>query len=177
MNKGNIMKKSILLFLCLSSAGVPLLSYSASSVKLNFTGNIKAATCNLSAGNDIDVDLTNIGLDSFISAQGASPWKTFNIELKDCSAYINNVKLTFTGTGDNADINSLYKNSGTATNIAIQLQSGDGTTPLGNTKELTVPTNGQPLVSVPLRTRAFSSLGNGTAGTLSANITATITYL
>lgn len=168
------MKKMLAILLLLN---ITITAYAADTVYLKFTGNIKAATCNLSAGNNIDVDLTNIGLDSFISAQGASPWKTFNIELKDCSAYINNVKLTFTGTGDNADINSLYKNSGTATNIAIQLQSGDGTTPLGNTKALTVPTNGQSLVSVPLRTRAFSSLGNGTAGTLSANITATITYL
>ncbi|MBS0925976.1 type 1 fimbrial protein [Providencia sp. JGM181] len=171
------MKKTIFTLLIINVFSQPLLVNAADTVTVNFKGNIKAATCNLSAGNNIDVDLTNIGLDSFISAQGASPWKTFNIELKDCSAYINNVKLTFTGTGDNADINSLYKNSGTAANIAIQLQSGDGATPLGNTKVLTVPTNGQSLVSVPLRTRAFSSLGNGTAGTLSANITATITYL
>ncbi|HHR6130554.1 TPA: fimbrial protein [Providencia alcalifaciens] len=171
------MKKIIFTLLTINIFSQPLLVNGANTVTVNFKGNIKAATCNLSTGNNIDVDLTNIGLDSFISAQGTSPWKTFNIELKDCSAYINNVKLTFTGTGDSADINSLYKNSGTATNIAIQLQSGDGTTPLGNTKALTVPTNGQSLVSVPLRTRAFSSLGNGTAGTLSANITATITYL
>lgn len=171
------MKTIILIFLFLNTLGIPLLSHATSTIKLNFTGNIKAATCNLSTGNNLDVDLTTIPLDTFYRGTKASDWKLFTIELKDCSSYINNVKLTFTGTEDNTDVNSLYKNSGTATNIAIQLQSGDGAMSLGNTKVLTVPTNGQSLVSVPLRTRAFSSLGNGTAGTLSANITATITYL
>lgn len=152
-------------------------AYAVDTVYLKFTGNIRAATCNLSTGNNMDVDLANIPLDKFYSGTKASDWKPFTIELKDCSSFINSVKLTFAGTADSADIASLYKNSGTATNIAIQLQSGDGATPLGNAKMLTVPTNGQPLVSIPLRTRAFSSLGNGTAGTLSANITATITYL
>ncbi|MEQ5138292.1 fimbrial protein [Providencia alcalifaciens] len=168
------MKKLLLALLFLN---ISITAYAANTVYLKFTGNIKAATCNLSTGNNVDVDLTTIPLDTFYSGTKASDWKSFTIELKDCSSFINSVKLTFTGTADSADIASLYKNSGTATNIAIQLQSGDGATPLGNTKILTVPTNGQPLVSIPLRTRAFSSLGNGTAGSLSANITATITYL
>ncbi|HHR6080514.1 TPA: fimbrial protein [Providencia alcalifaciens] len=168
------MKKLLLTLLFLN---ISIISYAADTVYLKFTGNIKAATCNLSTANNVDVDLTTIPLDTFYSGTKASDWKPFTIELKDCSSFINSVKLSFAGIADNADINSLYKNSGTATNIAIQLQSGDGATPLGNTKVLTVPTNGQPLVSVPLRTRAFSSLGNGTAGTLSTNITATITYL
>ncbi|WPA92397.1 fimbrial protein [Providencia zhijiangensis] len=171
------MKKNTLLFLFLSAAGIPLFAYSTSTVKLNFTGNIKAATCSLSAGNNQSVDLTTIPLDTFYSGTKASSWKPFTIELKNCSSFINSVKLTFSGSADSADVASLYKNSGTATNIAIQLQNGAGTTPLGNNKVLTVPTNGQALVSIPLRTRAFSSLGNGTAGTLSTNITATITYL
>lgn len=168
------MKKLLLALLFLN---ISITAYAANTVYLKFTGNIKAATCNLSTGNNVDMDLTTIPLDTFYSGTKASDWKPFTIELKDCSSFINSVRLTFTGTADSADIASLYKNSGTATNIAIQLQSGDGATPLGNTKILTVPTNGQPLVSIPLRTRAFSSLGNGTAGSLSANITATITYL
>lgn len=156
---------------------IPLIANAGDTVYLKFTGNIKAATCNLTAGNSVDIDLNTWPADSFYSAQSGTDWKPFTLELKDCSSFINSVRLTFTGTGDSTDITSLYKNNGTATNIAIQLQSGDGATPLGNSKVLTIPTNGQPLVSIPLRTRAFSSLGNGTSGTLSANITATITYL
>ncbi len=56
----------------------------------------------------------------------------------------------------------------------MQLQS-DGATPLGNQKILQVPLNGQSDVAIPLRTRAVSMAGNVVAGSISANITATIT--
>ncbi|WP_249743684.1 fimbrial protein, partial [Providencia rettgeri] len=152
-------------------------SFAASTVTLNFTGNIRAATCNITGGNNIDIDLKNISADVFRNASSGSNWNTFNISLNNCSSFINQVKLTFTGTADTADVASLYKNQGTAKNLAVQLQNGNGTTALGNQKVLQVPTNGQANINIPLRTRAFSSLGNATPGTISANITATITYL
>lgn len=151
--------------------------FAASTVTLNFTGNIRAATCNITGGNNIDIDLKNISADVFRNASSGSNWNTFNISLNNCSSFINQVKLTFTGTADTADVASLYKNQGTAKNLAVQLQNGNGTTALGNQKVLQVSTNGQANINIPLRTRAFSSLGNATPGTISANITATITYL
>lgn len=151
--------------------------FAASTVTLNFTGNIRAATCNITGGNNIDIDLKNISADVFRNASSGSNWNTFNISLNNCSSFINQVKLTFTGTADTADVASLYKNQGTAKNLAVQLQNGNGTTALGNQKVLQVSTNGQATINIPLRTRAFSSLGNATPGTISANITATITYL
>ncbi|MEX6382914.1 fimbrial protein [Providencia hangzhouensis] len=66
-----------------------------------------------------------------------SNWNTFNISLNNCSSFINQVKLTFTGTADTADAASLYKNQGTAKNLAVQLQNGNGTTALGNQKSIT----------------------------------------
>lgn len=165
---------SILIFMIYTT---PLYLYANDNILLNFHGNIKAAACNISGGDNIDINLNDISMGTFYAPGSGSDWKSFNIELKECSSYVNQVKLTFTGTVDNAEINSLYKNQGTAANIALQLQNQDGSIPLGNNKVLTVPTNGQTIVSIPLRTRAFSVTGNGTAGTLSTNITATITYL
>ncbi|MGJ3354845.1 fimbrial protein [Providencia sp. Je.9.19] len=169
------MKKPTLILFILNILAIP--AHTADLVSLNFKGNIKAASCNLSTPDDIDINLNNISMGVFYNTNSASNWNPFNIELKDCSSYIKQINITFTGTADNADINSLYKNQGTATNIAIQLQSINDTVMLGNNKTLTIPTNGKSLVTIPLQTRAFSVLGNGTAGTLSANITATITYL
>ena len=166
--------KNLLLLGCLIFSGD---LFAASTVALNFTGNIKAATCNITGGNNIDIDLKNISADVFKNTNSGSPWKNFNISLNNCSRYINQVKLTFKGTADTAGVASLYKNQGTAKNLAVQLQNGNGTTALGNQKVLQVPTNGQANINIPLRTRAFSSLGNATPGTISANITATITYL
>ncbi|WP_272517698.1 MULTISPECIES: fimbrial protein [unclassified Providencia] len=169
-----IISKNLLLLSSLIFSGN---SFAASTVTLNFIGNIRAATCNITGGNNIDIDLKNISADVFRNASSGSNWNTFNISLNNCSSFINQVKLTFTGTADTADVASLYKNQGTAKNLAVQLQNGNGTTALGNQKVLQVPTNGQANINIPLRTRAFSSLGNATPGTISANITATITYL
>lgn len=163
--------------LIINSLIVSFYTYAEDNVILNFTGNIKAATCNISGGNNIDIDLKRLPIDIFNGAQTGSDWRNFDIHLNNCSSFINQIKLTFAGTADTADTTSLYKNLGTAQNIAVQLQSGDGATPLGNQKILQVPLNGQSDIAIPLRTRAVSMAGNVVAGSISANITATITYL
>ncbi|ENR5392893.1 fimbrial protein [Providencia rettgeri] len=163
--------------LIINSLIVSFYTYAEDNVILNFTGNIKAATCNISGGNNIDIDLKRLPIDIFNGTQTGSDWRNFDIHLNNCSSFINQIKLTFAGTADTADTTSLYKNLGTAQNIAVQLQSGDGATPLGNQKILQVPLNGQSDVAIPLRTRAVSMAGNVVAGSISANITATITYL
>ncbi|BBG60846.1 MULTISPECIES: fimbrial protein [Providencia] len=164
-------------FIFIISLFISYQAIAASTINLNFTGNIKAATCNISGGSNINIDLNKLPAGLFNAAKSGSSWTAFNISLNNCSTYINQVRLTFTGTADAADINSLYKNQGTATNIAIQLQNSSGTTPLGNNKVLLVPLNNQTTINIPLRTRAFSSVGNVVPGSISANITATITYL
>lgn len=63
--------------------------FAASTVTLNFTGNIKAATCNITGGNNIDIDLKSISADVFKNTNSGSPWKNFNISLNNCSTYIN----------------------------------------------------------------------------------------
>ncbi|UBX50605.1 type 1 fimbrial protein [Providencia alcalifaciens] len=171
------MKNLILPLFLVNSLFISLDAFSASTVTLNFIGNIKAATCNISGGNNIDIDLKNMPADLFNLPQSGSDWKIFNINMNNCSSYVNELVLTFSGTSDTNNINNLYKNMGTAKNIAVQLESGDGASPLGNQKVLRVPLAGKNSLSIPLRTRAYSAIGNASAGTVSANITATITYL
>ncbi|EMT6576303.1 fimbrial protein [Providencia sp. PROV130] len=171
------MKNLMHSLLIINSLIASFYTYAEDNVILNFTGNIKAATCNISGGNNIDIDLKHLPIDIFNGVQTVSDWRNFDIHLNNCSSFINQIKLTFAGTADTADTTSLYKNLGTAQNIAVQLQSGDGATPLGNQKILQVPLNGQSDIAIPLRTRAVSMAGNVVAGSISANITATITYL
>lgn len=172
------MKNLINTLLIINSLLVSFYTYAEDNVILNFTGNIKAATCNISGGSNIDIDLKRLPIDIFNGTQTGSTWNTFNINLNNCSSFVNQIKLTFTGTAETGDTtNSLYKNLGTAKNIAVQLQSDDGVTPLGNLKTLQVPLNGQSDIAIPLRTRAYSAVGNVVPGSILANITVTITYL
>ncbi|EPL6454563.1 fimbrial protein [Providencia rettgeri] len=172
------MKKILLTILSLKLLTLPFSSFAGNDVVVNFTGNIKAATCNISGGNNIDIDLKQLPVDTFNNPQTGSAWKSFNINLNNCSSFVNQIKLTFTGTAETGDTtSSLYKNLGTAKNVAVQLQSNNGVTPLGNLKVLQVPLNGQSDIAIPLRTRAYSAVGNVVPGSILANITATITYL
>ncbi|WP_272672745.1 fimbrial protein, partial [Providencia sp. PROV158] len=90
-----IIPKNLLLLSSLIFSGS---LFAASTVTLNFTGNIRAATCNITGGNNIAIDLKTISADVFKNTNSGSPWKNFNISLNNCSSFINQVKLTFTGT-------------------------------------------------------------------------------
>ncbi|WP_193016394.1 fimbrial protein [Proteus sp. FME41] len=173
------MKKVISKIILIMGVMISFPSLSGSTVNLNFSGNIKAATCNISGGSNINIDLKEMPANLFNTTNSSSVWNDFTIKLVNCSPTINQVKLTFSGTADSADSNNLYKNEGTAKNIAVQLQNknSNGLIPLGNQKSLYIAVNGQSSVNVPLRTRAFSKLGNATPGTVSAKITATIVYM
>ncbi len=152
-------------------------SYAADKITLNFTGNIKLATCDVSGPTNIDIDLNKMSVDLFNTPQSGSDWKPFTIKLINCPLVINQIKVTFTGTADNADINSLYKNSGSAQNIAIQLENEDGSVKLGNNKFLLIDSLNRPDAEFTLKTRAFSQNGSATPGSVSANVTATFIYL
>ncbi len=112
------MKKLILPLFLANSLFISVGAFSASTVTLNFKGNIKAATCNISGGNNIDIDLKRMPVDLFNQPQSGSDWKMFNIDMNNCSSYVNQIVLTFSGTADTNNINDLYKNTGTAKNIA-----------------------------------------------------------
>lgn len=171
------MEKVMTVFVFIMTVIISFSSLAESTVNLTFSGDIKAATCNVSGGGNISIDLKEMPANLFKTTNSSSIWNNFTVKLVDCSPTINQVKLTFSGTADNADVDNLYKNEGTAKNIAVQLQNSNGKIPLGNQKLLYIAVNGQSTVNIPLRTRAFSKLGNATPGTVSAKITATIVYL
>ncbi|WP_412761448.1 fimbrial protein, partial [Proteus faecis] len=52
-------------------------SWASDSVNLNFTGNIRVATCNISSGDNINVNLKDIPAANFEKANSASSWNIF----------------------------------------------------------------------------------------------------
>ncbi len=52
-------------------------SWASDSVNLNFTGNIRVATCNISNGDNVNVDLKNIPAANFEQANSGSNWNDF----------------------------------------------------------------------------------------------------
>lgn len=150
--------------------------YAADPVTLSITGNIIASPCQISSDSAlINVDLgQNIQASSLFAPGSATDWKSININLTSCPAGTTKATMTMHGTADSSQPNDLYQNTGTAQNVAVQLQStggdllGDGKTISGNIS------NGS--YTFPLQARAFSKNGDAGPGTISAVVTATFVY-
>ena len=160
---------------------------------VNFSGKVVTSACAISAGSaNIDVDMGEVRTATLATAGSeASTAKAFAITLEDCEIAdtsastdenpiaATTVAVTFTGTPDTSDVNSLSVgangSANSAQNVAIRLYDEQGN----------VVNLGEPAAAIPLRKGAntlnfsakyYSPLGNATAGDASAVATYTVTY-
>ena len=150
----------------------------AADTTINITGTVIAAPCTVNNGNsDLNVDLgTTIQASSLINAGDATPPKGFNLSLTGCPVGTNNVTVTFTGTAASAPQNTMYKNTGTATSLAVELSITDLGTILSNNVSITRPVQVGRTVTFPLSARAVTSTGSVAPGTIVALVQANFTY-
>ena len=169
------------------------LAVGTSGGTVNFSGKVVTSACAISAGSaNIDVDMGEVRTATLATAGSvASTAKAFAITLEDCEIAdtsastdenpiaATTVAVTFTGTPDTSDVNSLSVgangSANSAQNVAIRLYDEQG-----NVVKL-----GEPASAIPLRKGAntlnfsakyYSPKGGATAGDASAVATYTVTY-
>lgn len=149
----------------------------AADVTINISGQILASPCVVDGTSPIGVDLgQNLQTSDLAAAGSYSQWKTFSINLKNCPSSKTNVVATFSGSGDADDLTRLYTNAGTATNVAVELQSNDAShTSLGNNQTMTVARAVDNTAVFPLQSRVWSK-GNASTGTIATVVSVTFTY-
>ena len=160
---------------------------------VNFSGKVVTSACAISAGSaNIDEDMGEVRTATLATAGSeASTAKAFAITLEDCEIAdtsastdenpiaATTVAVTFTGTPDTSDVNSLSVgangSANSAQNVAIRLYDEQG-----NVVKL-----GEPASAIPLRKGAntlnfsakyYSPKGGATAGDASAVATYTVPY-
>ncbi|MFW7192621.1 fimbrial protein [Enterobacter sp. BNK-29] len=160
---------------------------------VNFSGKVVTSACAISAGSaNIDVDMGEVRTATLATAGSvASTAKAFAITLEDCEIAdtsastdenpiaATTVAVTFTGTPDTSDVNSLSVgangSANSAQNVAIRLYDEQGN----------VVNLGEPAAAIPLRKGAntlnfsakyYSPKSGATAGDASAVATYTVTY-
>ncbi|HBV4841649.1 TPA: type 1 fimbrial protein [Klebsiella aerogenes] len=157
---------------------LPGMAMAGDPVSLNVTGNIIAAPCEIrndSITQTIDLgDGAPIQADTLRTAGAATPWIPFSIGLVNCPAATTKATIQFHGTPDTDNPADMYQNTGSAGNVAVQLQ-GSGGEAFGNGQSYTglISNNAY---TYNLRARAYTQQGNVTPGTISAVVTATFTY-
>jgi minor fimbrial subunit len=174
-----MMKNSKLALLSLAIMGLAISSTSikaADPVTLNITGNIVASPCQISSDSITkSIDLgQNIQASALQTGGSSTAWVPFDINLVSCPAGTAKAIMTMHGTADSSNPADQYANTGTAANIAVQLQSqaadqlGDGKSITGNVVSSAV--------TYKLQARAYTQNGTVTPGSIISVITATFVY-
>jgi type 1 fimbria pilin len=117
-----------LLFSC--SAIALIGSAHATDLTIRFNGKFVEPTCQWAAGDDNRVvALDDIDV-SQLQNKGLAGAKTFSIGLVNCASGLTTATFTFSGTPDPAD-GLRYQNTGTAKDVAIELESASNGKTIG----------------------------------------------
>ncbi|WP_336220216.1 fimbrial protein [Citrobacter amalonaticus] len=151
-------------------------AYAADPVTLYIMGNVVASPCQISSDSVTkSVDLgQNLQASDLSTAGSSTAWVNFNINLTSCPAGTTKATMTMHGSADTNNPADMYASTGTANNIAVQLQSQAGDL-LGDGKSITgnIANNAY---SYALRARAYTKNGGVTPGTIISTVTATFVY-
>lgn len=167
--------RKALLCVAISSMGI---GYSALAVDLNITGTIKASPCTVDSadGQTVNVNLgTDIKAASLSTGGQGSTLVPFTLHLKDCPTSTSSVTATFSGVQADEDA-TLYKNTGDATKVQIDLQDmsgvrkGNGSTMTATVVQATSD------ASFPLQARAYTVKGGATPGSVVGTVQVSFTY-
>lgn len=176
MTNGRRIKTACAGVIALGVCGAALATPDA--VMVNVSGRFIALPCEVSLETkNLKVDLTpgNTFHRSWLRDAGsAGPWVNFSLYLINCPKGTRQATLTISGTPENQGDEALFKNSGTAQRVSIQLNGLNGEK-YGNGQSHTMTLMDE-TYNWPLRARLFSVLGGATGGTVQTAVTMTFTY-
>lgn len=148
----------------------------AAGTNINITGKVVASPCIVNGGNtDLDVTLDDIPADTMQTAGTSSAEKPFTLALTNCPLGTSNVIATFTGTSDPVAGANYYRNTGTATNIAVALVQASTGNLKGSGTTITQGVSGGN-ATFALKAKTYTSVGGVTPGTVRATVVASMTY-
>lgn len=164
--------------LCMAAIGMSYSALAADNAKLNITGTIKASPCTVVAdsGGNINVDLGSDIQATSLSAKTGSTWKPVVMHLKDCPPSTSSVTAAFSGTQADEET-GLYKNTGDAGKVQIELQDAVLNQRVGNGGTMVTPVvSATSDATFNLRARAYSSTGDVTPGSVIGTVQVAFTY-
>jgi minor fimbrial subunit len=141
--------------------------------QLRISGKVVPSPCVVLI-DDMQVTLPDTQAHAMVDAGSGGEWVDFFIELHDCPTSVKSITTMFTGTPDTYDI-TVYKNTGEAKNVALQLAGrssnyGNGTTMKADVNSLTHT------ALFPLSARIYSPIGNAQKGSFNSIVGLTFTY-
>lgn len=146
----------------------------ANSVNIDILGTVVASACVVNGDTPtLQVNLgDNIEATSLATAGKGTPWHDFAISITSCPTSTSSFSVSFAGTPDT----DFYSNTGTASNLKIELRTKGGETLLNNGTTLqNIALTDTHAYELELSTRAVSK-GDVMPGTINSQVQATFTY-
>lgn len=152
-------------------------SAQADPVNINITGNVVASPCTVNNGNsNLNVNLgTAIQATDLGAAGSGTALVPLTLALTACPVGTSNVTVAFSGTADSTSP-TMYKNTGTATNLAVELSQQTTGTLLSNGATLTQAVQIDKTVTYLLNARAYTAAGSVLPGSITSVVVASFTY-
>lgn len=154
-----------------------LFSTASQAVNIDITGQVIASPCVIN-GNDTSLAVNlgdNIQADSLSTAGSATNWTDATLTLTGCPASTSSFSVSFAGSAD--DDADFYANTGTATNLKLELTDETGNSAFKNGAQLNnvvIPSDTH-AYDLKMRARAVSK-GGVMPGTIRGQVQATFTY-
>lgn len=149
----------------------------ADPTQININGVVTASACTVENGaTPVNVPLDPIGATNMATAGQTGAWKTFSLKLINCPVSTTVSTATFSGTPAGSDA-AKYTNTGTATNIEIELQNATNSAVLSNGQTYVTNVDSATHQAVyNLQARAYTVEGSVMPGTIVGTVQASFTY-
>ncbi|HII4349344.1 TPA: fimbrial protein [Enterobacter cloacae] len=149
----------------------------ADSVNVSVTGNIVASPCVFNGGNtSLDINLGNIQASNMATPGSTSDPVPFSLLFTQCPAGTRSVTVSFTGNPDSVAGTSYYKNSGSATNVAIAMSEAATGALKGTGTTITQTIAADRTATMAMQALVKSVTGGATPGSISAVVVMTMQY-
>ncbi|MEM6052580.1 fimbrial protein [Erwinia sp. P7711] len=176
------MKKVTMVSLGLLLATAQVNAAEASDGTISFTGNIDSQTCTVSingGSSSATVTLPKVSSSVLQNAGQTAGSTRFTIELNDCSTETGGVYAYFE-QGANVNANGRLNNTGTATNVELQLLDGaNNVLNAGSTDQTTSPATATLAAGTATLNYAaqYYATAKASSGTVASSVTYSINYL
>lgn len=147
----------------------------AHATDIAVTGKVLPSPCIVSSDTvSKGVDLPTVEARSMSDAGSSGEWVDFDLELENCPPYLTSSTAKFTGEPDTDDKDT-YKNTGTATNISLQMASRSEIYGNGSSLKASIKSSSHTAV-FPLSARMYSPKGNVGKGSFTSVVFVDFTY-
>ncbi|MGE6178855.1 fimbrial protein [Aeromonas salmonicida] len=144
----------------------------AADAVITVNGKVVALPCTVDT-TQLTFDLGKIYASTLSKAGSYGEWVNATIKLSACPAVTSSITATFSGQSGTL----YFRNTGTARNVELQLQTATAEpVNLNNNSRQTIAVTPARTAELPLRVRVYSQYGKVTEGTLQGLINVTYTY-